>query len=127
MPSLYVFSRSDTALLARLKLHGIRTSDASEVKGPVEQFVVDSVVKSARPFQGHNEVRLTGHWERIAPRVLTNMTVVPMDQPLRRLAAYLLVPESDDGLATWNFFDASLAAGRPYPVMRLPGPPSGTR
>ena len=34
-------------------------------------------------------------------------------------AMYLLDPESDDGLATWNFFDAQLAVGRPYPVMRL--------
>jgi hypothetical protein len=119
IPALYVFSRSDTALRARLQLHGIRTDDATEVKGPLEAFLVDSVVKSSRPFQGHNEVRLVGHWERLPQQAASNMIVVPMNQPLRRLAAYLLDPESDDGLATWNFFDASLAAGRPYPVMRI--------
>jgi Zinc carboxypeptidase len=127
LPSLYVFSPSDTALITRLHLHGIRTDEATEVKGPLEVFIVDSLIKSARPFQGHNEVRLEGRWQAFPPRMANNMIVVPMDQPLRRLAAYLLDPESDDGLATWNFFDAQLAVGRPYPVMRLPAPPSGSR
>ena len=127
LPVAYVFSRSDTALITRLHQHGILTDEVTEVKGPLEVFVVDSLVKSARPFQGHNEVRLEGHWEQSPSRMASNVIVVPMDQPLRRLAAYLLDPESDDGLATWNFFDASLAVGRPYPVMRLPAPPSGSR
>jgi dipeptidyl-peptidase 4 len=70
-------------------------------------------------------VRLEGHWEQLPSHVAMNMVVVRMDQPLRRLAAYLLDPESDDGLATWNFFDASLAVGRPFPVMRLPASASG--
>ncbi|MEO8335026.1 MAG: M14 family metallopeptidase [bacterium] len=118
IPSMYVFSRSDTALLARLRLHGIRTEESSDVRSPLEAFVVDSVVKSPRPFQGHNEVRLSGHWQQLASSA-GSMIVVRMDQPLRRLAAYLLDPESDDGLATWNFFDGSLAVGRPYPVMRV--------
>jgi hypothetical protein len=127
LPLLYAFSRADTALITRLHLHGIRTEESTEVKGPLEVFVVDSLVKSARPFQGHNEVRLEGHWEQVPSRMAGNVIVVPMDQPLRRLAAYLLDPESDDGLATWNFFDASLAVGRPYPVMRLAAPQSGSR
>ena len=119
MPSMYVFSRSDTALLSRMRLHGIRTEESADVKAPLEQFIVDSIAKSARPFQGHNEVRLTGHWQKVTSPTSGGMIIVRMDQPLRRLAAYLLDPESDDGLATWNFFDASLAAGRPYPVMRV--------
>jgi hypothetical protein len=120
LPSMYVFSQSDTALLARLRLHGIRTEEATDVKGSLEAFVVDSVVKAVRPFQGHNEVRLTGHWQKVTSPTAGGMIIVRMDQPLRRLAAYLLDPQSDDGLATWNFFDASLAPGRPYPVMQVP-------
>jgi hypothetical protein len=119
IPAMYAFSRSDTALLARLQLHGIRTEQSSDVKAPLEEFVVDSVAKSARPFQGHNEVRLTGHWQKVTSPATGGMIIVRMDQPLRRLAAYLLDPESDDGLATWNFFDASLVVGRPFPVMRV--------
>jgi hypothetical protein len=35
------------------------------------------------------------------------------------LAAYLLEPESDDGLAAWNFFDPDLQPESEYPVLRV--------
>jgi hypothetical protein len=35
------------------------------------------------------------------------------------LVFYLLEPESDDGLTTWNFFDAYLEAGKTFPVYKL--------
>ena len=120
LPALYAFT-FDSALVARLHMHGIRTGNASTVRGPLEEFVVDSLVRSTRPFQGHNETRLEGRW-RTAQSSLENAVVVRMDQPLSRLAMYLLDPESDDGFVTWNVFDAKLAVGRPYPVLRLPAP-----
>ena len=33
-------------------------------------------------------------------------------------SAYLLEPESDDGLTTWNFLDSSLKAGGLHPVLK---------
>jgi hypothetical protein len=50
------------------------------------------------------------------------MVSVSARQPLGGLVMQLLDPESDDGFATWNAFDALLAVGRPYPVLRLPVP-----
>ena len=47
------------------------------------------------------------------------------DQPRSILAAYLLEPESDDGLTTWNFFDTSLRVGGAHPVMRALQPIGG--
>ena len=41
-------------------------------------------------------------------------------QPLGTLAAYLLEPQSEDGLCAWNFFDEGLKQGADYPVLRLP-------
>ncbi|HJU66259.1 MAG TPA: hypothetical protein VJ596_11305 [Gemmatimonadaceae bacterium] len=43
-------------------------------------------------------------------------------QPLGVLAMYLLDPESDDGLTTWNVFDARLARGREFPIIRVDEP-----
>jgi hypothetical protein len=43
------------------------------------------------------------------------------------LAMYLLEPESDDGLVTWNFFDRSLTPGAEFPVLRLAEPLSEFR
>ena len=42
-------------------------------------------------------------------------------QPLGSLAAYLLEPQAEDGLAAWNFFDRHLAAGALFPVARAAG------
>ena len=45
--------------------------------------------------------------------------VVRLDQPLGRLAFYLLEPRSDDGLAAWNFFDRALQENEEtYPIVR---------
>ena len=41
------------------------------------------------------------------------------DQAQAVAALYLLDPESDDGLATWNVFDAELAPGTAFPVWRV--------
>jgi hypothetical protein len=35
------------------------------------------------------------------------------------LIVYLLEPESDDGFATWNFFDRHVQKGGNYPVKRI--------
>jgi hypothetical protein len=39
------------------------------------------------------------------------------------LAVYLLEPQSDDGLVTWNFFDSQLKPGGLYPVLKVGGAP----
>ena len=43
-----------------------------------------------------------------------------MNQPLARLAFYLLEPNSDDGVTTWNFLDDVLGAEgvTVYPLLR---------
>jgi hypothetical protein len=40
-------------------------------------------------------------------------------QPRGALIVYLLEPESDDGLTTWNFFDQDIRKGGRYPVTRI--------
>ena len=44
-------------------------------------------------------------------------------QPLGILAVYLLEPQSDDGLVTWNFFDHAIRPGGLYPVFKVGGAP----
>jgi hypothetical protein len=56
------------------------------------------------------------------------MTVVPgwflvrTEQPLGLLAAYLLEPASEDGLATWNLLDRELQPHQTYPIVRVRAP-----
>jgi hypothetical protein len=43
---------------------------------------------------------------------------VPTNQALGRLVFYLLEPESNDGLTTWNFLDVALTAGGMHPILK---------
>jgi hypothetical protein len=145
-PYGYLVDPSDTAIVARFWRHGIRASEADRSLGQVEEFVVDSIVRSPRPFQGHNEVRLVGRWRRtercglgtgssLAPEAGracaapgTGMLFVQVaGRPLAALAMYLLDPESDDSFATWNLLDDRLRVGQPYPVLRVPDVPTAIR
>ncbi len=116
----YLIDPRDTAVVALLARHGLLTAPWTG-RGPVEEFVVDSIVHNERAFQGHHEVRLRGQW-RIASDVPSSAVLVSTRVPLDLLAAALLEPESDDGLVTWNLFDTSLAVGRPFPVRRVRAP-----
>ena len=105
-----------------LLAHGIRLTRATALPAlDVETFRADSVVKAARAFQGHQEVRLEGAW-RTERRALGDTFLVSADQPLALLALQLLDPQSDDGLATWNVLDAALRVGGDFPVVRLVAP-----
>ena len=122
MPEAYYLS--DTAAVARLRLHGLTVDPVQRnwLLPRMDRFVVDSAVRSPRAFQGHNEMRVTGHWELTGTQHdNSGLYVVRTSQPLGRLATYLLEPESDDGLVTWNMFDAFLARGY-YTVLRSATP-----
>jgi hypothetical protein len=43
---------------------------------------------------------------------------IGMNQPLARLAFYLLEPASDDGLVAWNVLDDPLKDAKMYPILR---------
>jgi hypothetical protein len=106
--------------LPRLRAHGIRVERvATAYSTSVEVFTVDSIARSPRPFQGHQEVTLSGTWKRETRQVPAGSWRIRTGTPNDRLAMLLLEPESDDGLITWNFMDAALAKGQPAPVWRL--------
>jgi hypothetical protein len=112
---------ADSAV-ALLRRHGVEVRHApGDVPLDVEAFRVDSVVRAARPFQGHREVRLEGTWRRERRTPADGTWLIRAGQRHALLALHLLEPESDDGLAAWNYLDAALAVGRDYPVVRVHG------
>jgi hypothetical protein len=105
-----------------LRLHGVRVEPLAEPATlDAELFRADSVVMAPRAFQGHRAVRLEGAWRTERRRLDAGTYVIPAAQPLARLVLQLLDPRGDDGLATWNVFDAGLRAGGDFPVVRLTG------
>ncbi|MEW5902630.1 MAG: hypothetical protein AB1715_14280, partial [Acidobacteriota bacterium] len=79
---------------------------------------------SERPYQGHRLNQVKGEYVVERRDFPAGTHFVPTAQSLGSLAAYLLEPESDDGLLVWNFFDRYLVPqwsrelGN-YPVYRL--------
>jgi hypothetical protein len=121
LPDEYVLVDADSAVVGKLRLHGISVDTADVSRARLETFTVDSLVRSSRAFQGHNELRLTGQW-KASPVPPSTVLIVRTAQPLGRLAAYLLDPESDDSFFTWNLFDATLSRQRLFPVLRRGAP-----
>jgi zinc carboxypeptidase len=121
LPYAWVIPAEQAALLEPLRRHGIfieQVDQPTTVRS--ERFQIDTLVQSPRAFQGHREVRLSGRWERDSLALDPGAYVVRAAQPLAILALYLLEPQSDDGLVTWNALDQWLASGGGrYPITRV--------
>ncbi len=111
------------AALDRLRWHGVRVQEiAADAQLSVERFTITDMTKAPKPFQGHQETRLRGTHDRAQLTVQAGSLYIPANQPLARLAFYLLEAESDDGLVTWNYIEDGIAVGQTYPVYRVVGP-----
>ena len=120
IPAPHVDSGRYAAAIERLRLHGLvvqRVSAPAQID--VERFVIAGMTKAKQEFQGHREVRLTGKYLFAKLSAQEGAMFIPAAQPLARLAFYLLEPESDDGLVTWNFIEEGLGPGVTYPIYRV--------
>lgn len=125
MARAYVLApdKNSAVIVAKLRQHGVLVEElTAPLSAEVTGFNVEHLSHSTRVFQAHRETRLSGAYESKTTTLPAGTIVIRLAQPLGRLAAYLLEPESDDGLVDWNFFDTALAAGRPAPVRKLMGP-----
>lgn len=118
VPYAYVFSSEWKAIAERLMDHGIVVEQLSEAVSSVsmKELQCESVTAARRPFQGHQMKSVQGKSREAEGDLPVGTYVVQTKQPLGRIATYLLDPESNDGLTTWNFFDSVLAVGETHPV-----------
>jgi hypothetical protein len=104
--------------VALLRLHGIRVRQLQAAwSGPVDVFTVSGIRRGT--YENFATTALTGTWSGATRTIPPGAFVVSAVQPLAVLAVYLLEPESDDGIATYTIFDASLSQGAEFPVVRL--------
>lgn len=122
MPAAYLLPAKSRAAVTVLVKHGIDPERVTKrEKILVESFVVDSTWLAPTMFQGHRQRGIAGHWVRDSVIANAGDHLVRLDRPAAVLAVYLLEPESDDGLVTWNVFDAAIKRRRPFPVRRVVG------
>ncbi|GJQ28747.1 MAG: hypothetical protein HBSAPP03_06310 [Phycisphaerae bacterium] len=121
-PRAYVLPRDPRLepVIAKLRQHGIIVGD--EVTGgpmAVEAYTLTRATPASRAFQGHVLVRAAVRADPATIDVPAGSWMVRTDQPLGNLAVYLLEPECEDGLTTWNFFDAWMKEGERFPAYRV--------
>jgi hypothetical protein len=120
-PRAYLVPANLDAIVDRLEAHGVKFSKLAQAASlKVEQFKIASSTLADRDYQGHKARTITGAWEAADQNVPAGTIVVPVDQPLGRLAVLLLEPRSEDSLAAWNLMDSVLEKEKPpfYPVTR---------
>jgi len=123
VPAEYIMPASADGLhvivARKLREHGIEVETLGSVtRRSVEQFAIAGVCHADQAFQGHRATSLTGRFKRREVEVPAGSLVVRTNHRLGRLVFYLLEPESDDGLTTWNFLDAALRAGGTHPILK---------
>jgi dipeptidyl aminopeptidase/acylaminoacyl peptidase len=124
-PFAYLIPASCSDAVATLQRHGLDVQELREdIELDIEVYKVDGQEKSPRRHEGHNLAELKVSPRQEARKVPAGTLMVRTAQPLGTLAVYLLEPRSEDGLATWNFFDTELKVGGDFPVTRLLKPAS---
>ncbi len=125
LPRGYLVSVRDPAVIGKLQQHGITVERLAEpVSLQVEVFTISKLTGAKRSTQGHYTSTIEGRAALEERSFSAGTYYIRTAQPLANVAAYLLEPQSDDGLVYWNYFDRYLAsqwAPQPqeYPVYKL--------
>jgi len=127
-PYAYMFNIPDPEISGLLILHGVRVERLTEAaRIEAGRFEISELRGSSRLNQGHYMNTVKGEFVKDTIDFPAGTFVVRTAQPLANVAAYLLEPQSNDGLLAWNFLDRYLApqwgAGYyPCPVYKIMRP-----
>jgi hypothetical protein len=128
-PAGYLLPAAAPDVVAKLLQHGLLVERMIEPATlEVDSFRMREVTGAQRLYQGHRTNQIKGDYTRETREFPAGTIFVTTAQPLGALAAYLLEPESDDGLVVWNYFDKDLAQGgfeggpRGFPIYKLMKP-----
>jgi dipeptidyl-peptidase-4 len=128
LPYAYLIPLAATEAPDKLRQHGVAIERLTEaVTLEVEAFRLTDIKGAERLYQGHRTNTVKGEAAVEKRGFPAGTYLIRMAQPLGRLAAYLLEPESDDGLLVWNFFDRDIVSqwgrgAQTYPVYKLMTP-----
>lgn len=124
-PYAYIISNKDPQIIKLLKTHGIKIDQLTKnVTLDVQTIKTKELKPSTRLNQGHYNNTIKVEYINEKKEFFEGNLIVRTAQPLGNLIAYLLEPESDDGLLVWNFWDKYLVpqwggAFLPYPVTKV--------
>ena len=106
LPRGYFLPKSMKHIVEHLKKQGVVVTELNKSKKAIgEEFMLSSLNLSKRKFEGHFMANAEGEFISKTKTFKKGDYWIDMAQPLSNLIFYMLEPQSDDGLVTWNFFD----------------------
>ena len=93
-------------IVDHLRKQGVEVTELKKSKrADGEEFMMSDLNISKRKFEGHFMANAKGEFKSKTKKFNKGDYWIDMAQPLSNLIFYMLEPQSDDGLVTWNFFD----------------------
>jgi len=106
LPRGYFLPKSMKPIVEHLRKQGVEVVELKNSKrAEGEEFIVSELNISKRKFEGHYMATANGEFKSKTKKFNKGDYWIDMAQPLSNLIFYMLEPQSDDGLVTWNFFD----------------------
>ncbi len=125
LPRGYIIPAGLDTIVEILRKQGVKvTTLEKNQRFSGESFFIEKWNKSPRKFEGHYMVSVEGTFNAREMLAKKDDFIVDMAQPLANLIFYMLEPQSDDGLLSWNFFDLILRGSNvpfspvDYPVFK---------
>ncbi len=125
LPRGYILPAGLDTIVELLRQQGVKvTTLEKNQRFSGESFFIEKWNKSPRKFEGHNMVSVEGTFNAREMLAKKGDFIIDMAQPLANLIFYMLEPQSDDGLLSWNFFDHILKGSNvpfspvDYPVFK---------
>jgi hypothetical protein len=106
-PLQYIVPREWEAVIEVIKTHGLRfklLNRSAELE--VETYRFEDVRWPAGPFEGRHMPSFRVSTVRTSRKFAPGSLIIPVAQPLAKLAISLLEPQAPDSLVRWGFFNA---------------------
>ncbi len=124
-PYAYIITIPDAQVVNLLKMHGIKIEKLEKsVTLDVQTIKTKELKPAARLNQGHYNNSIKVEYVNERREFAVGSLIVRTSQRLANVAAYLLEPETDDGLLYWNYWDKYLVPQwggmfLPYPIAKV--------
>jgi hypothetical protein len=106
LPKGYIIPAELESIAKHLEKHGAKITQITEdISAKGESFSITEIARGKSVFEKHHILMIEGEFTQATQSFKKGDFMVDLAQPLANLIFYLLEPQSDDGLVTWNFFD----------------------